>query len=113
MGDGRPSAVREMGEYNVAMPIHDWTRVSAGVFHDFHIAWMAQLSRRMNSGLLPEDHYAMAERAGTGVAADVLAPTEIVSRAVMASEEDAVTRFAAADPPATAVIESVSKGTLT
>lgn len=23
------------------MPIHDWTRVEAGIFHDFHHAWIA------------------------------------------------------------------------
>lgn len=21
------------------MPVHDWSRVSAGTFHDFHVAW--------------------------------------------------------------------------
>jgi hypothetical protein len=25
------------------MPIHDWTRVDAGIFHDFHLAWIAEI----------------------------------------------------------------------
>jgi hypothetical protein len=27
------------------MPIHDWSRVDAGIFHDFHHAWIEQLKR--------------------------------------------------------------------
>lgn len=32
------------------MPIHDWTRVSAGTFHDFHVAWIA-------TSLIPMPHF--------------------------------------------------------
>ncbi len=49
------------------MPVHDWTRVTAGIFHHFHQGWITELSRSLN-GLLPDDYYAMAEqRAGTKV----------------------------------------------
>jgi hypothetical protein len=44
------------------MPIHDWTRVDAGTFHGFHTAWMTHLSETLNSGLLPEDYYALPEQ---------------------------------------------------
>ena len=27
------------------MPIHDWSRVDAGIFHDFHHAWIEQIKR--------------------------------------------------------------------
>ena len=37
------------------MPIHDWTRVDAGLFHDFHQDWTIELSRSLNAGLLPSD----------------------------------------------------------
>ncbi len=37
------------------MPLHDWTRVDAGIFHDFHQAWNAQLRGALNGGLLPPD----------------------------------------------------------
>jgi hypothetical protein len=44
------------------MPIHDWTRVDAGIFHDFHQAWMTQLRNALNGGELPPDYYALMER---------------------------------------------------
>ena len=44
------------------MPIHDWTRVDTGIFHDFHHAWIEELKRGLNRGLLPPDHYALAEQ---------------------------------------------------
>jgi hypothetical protein len=43
------------------MPIHDWTRVSAGTWHDFHLGWVAALQREFNCGLLDQDHYAQIE----------------------------------------------------
>jgi hypothetical protein len=45
----------------VIMPIHDWSRVDAGVFHDFHLAWMVELRNAFNTGILPPDYYAMTE----------------------------------------------------
>src|SRR3989442_971315 len=44
------------------MPIHDWARVDDGVFHDFHTTWIGLLRIALNSGLLPEGYYAMAEQ---------------------------------------------------
>jgi len=43
------------------MPIHDWTLVEAGTYHDFHLAWIAELQKVLNQGGLPNDHYALAE----------------------------------------------------
>jgi hypothetical protein len=49
------------------MPAHDWTRVDAGVFHSFHTTWIGELTKSLNSGLLPPDHYALGEQiAGLG-----------------------------------------------
>jgi hypothetical protein len=44
------------------MAIHDWSRVSAGVFHDFHHSWIAHLRDALNSRVLPSDFYAMSEQ---------------------------------------------------
>lgn len=55
------------------MPIHDWTRVDDGVFHDFHHAWIEEIRRVLNRGLLPPDYYAMAEQHAGGFGPDVLA----------------------------------------
>src|SRR5262249_55493798 len=54
------------------MPIHDWTRVEAGIFHDFHHGWIDQVKHVLNSGVLPRDYYAMAEPFAGGFGPDVL-----------------------------------------
>jgi Protein of unknown function (DUF4058) len=54
------------------MPIHDWTRVFAGIFHDFHVSWIAEVKRALNAGLLPEGYYALAEQIAGGFGPDVL-----------------------------------------
>jgi hypothetical protein len=54
------------------MPVHDWTRVDVGIFHDFHHAWIEELKRALNGGLLPDDYYALAEQHAAGFGPDVL-----------------------------------------
>lgn len=44
------------------MPIHDWTRVDVGIFHAFHHNWITEISRALNSGLLPSAFYALPEQ---------------------------------------------------
>jgi hypothetical protein len=44
------------------MPVHDWTRVDAGIFHDFHHSWVAEVARGLNRGLLPAEYYALLEQ---------------------------------------------------
>ena len=58
------------------MPVHDWTRVSAGTFHDFHQAWIVAIRDALNGGLLPEGYYAMAEQVAGRPHPDVLALEE-------------------------------------
>jgi hypothetical protein len=54
------------------MPVHDWTRVDAGIFHAFHHAWITDLSRALNHGLLPGEYYALPEQLAGGLGPDVL-----------------------------------------
>lgn len=54
------------------MPLHDWTRVNAGLFHHFHHAWTAELSKALNSGMLPAGYYALSEQRTGGLVPDVL-----------------------------------------
>lgn len=44
------------------MPVHDWTRVNAGIFHHFHHSWIEEIKRGLNRGLLPADHYALVQQ---------------------------------------------------
>jgi hypothetical protein len=54
------------------MPVHDWTRVEAGIFHDFHNAWIIELRNALNGGLLPAGYYALGEQHAGRLVADVL-----------------------------------------
>src|SRR5438552_2483096 len=54
------------------MPVHDWTSVEAGIFHAFHVAWIPELQKALNGGLLPEGYYALAEQHAGRAIADVL-----------------------------------------
>lgn len=55
------------------MPVHDWTRVEAGIFHAFHQQWIIAISNALNEGILPEDYYALPEQHAAGFGPDVLA----------------------------------------
>jgi hypothetical protein len=54
------------------MPIHDWSRVDAGIFHDFHQAWTIEIRDALNGGGLPSDYFAMAEQILSGPIPDVV-----------------------------------------
>jgi len=84
------------------MPIHDWTKVDDGVFHDFHHAWIEEIRRALNRGLLPPDYYAMAEQHAGGFGPDVLALQGKVGR----QEKGARTSTLVAPPKPTIRAES-------
>ncbi len=54
------------------MPIHDWTRVDAGLFHHFHQEWVTSLCNALNSERLPPDYFALVEQNIRGPIPDVL-----------------------------------------
>ncbi len=54
------------------MPLHDWTRVEPGIFHAFHVAWIPEIQKTLNDGLLPEGYYALAEQHAGRSIPDVL-----------------------------------------
>ena len=54
------------------MPIHDWTRVRANRFHDFHQGWTVAIRNALNAGLLPSGYYALTEQHAGAYIADVL-----------------------------------------
>ena len=54
------------------MPIHDWTRVDAGLFHDFHQDWTIELRRSLNAGRLPPGYVALTDQQTGGPIPDVL-----------------------------------------
>jgi uncharacterized protein DUF4058 len=54
------------------MPLHDWTRVEAGIFHAFHQQWIIAISNALNGGVLPPEYYALPEQYAGGFGPDVL-----------------------------------------
>ena len=54
------------------MPMHDWTRVDDGTYHDFHTGWIAELRKVLNRGTLPKGYYALAEQQAGDYGPDVL-----------------------------------------
>jgi hypothetical protein len=54
------------------MPMHDWTRVKSGTYHNLHVLWTAAIANRLNAGLLPPECYAMAEQKVGGPEPDVI-----------------------------------------
>src|SRR5262249_29456437 len=57
----------------LSMPIHDWARVNANLFHHFHQTWTITLCHALNGGLLPRGYSALVEQHAGGLVPDVLA----------------------------------------
>src|SRR5262249_13749380 len=58
---------------NRTMPVHDWTRVEAGVFYAFHHGWVEDILRALNRGILPSDYYSLPEQISWGLGPHVFA----------------------------------------
>jgi Protein of unknown function (DUF4058) len=67
------------------VPIHDWSKVDAGIFHHFHHGWIEEIARELNRGLLPGDYYAMAEQHTSHFGPDVLT---LQSRSMRDADQD-------------------------
>ncbi len=81
------------------MPVHDWTLVSAGTFHDFHCAWITEIRNALNKGLLPSDYYAQAEQVAGDIEPDILALRVGGSNGQPESPEPKGTTAVAVAPP--------------
>src|SRR5258708_2904253 len=54
------------------MSVHDWTRVRANRFHDFHQKWTIAICNALNAGRLPPGYFAMVEQKVGGPEPDVI-----------------------------------------
>lgn len=90
------------------MPMHDWTRVRAGTYHDFHCSWLADSKNRLNGGVLPADHYAQVEQVMEGMTADIL--TLRMTEPQDGSEEEGESGLAVAvAPPKVRLVASLEE----
>jgi len=55
------------------MPMHDWKRVPATIYHHFHQQWTISICNALNAGLLPPGYSALVEKYSSGLYPDVLA----------------------------------------
>jgi len=54
------------------MPVHDWTRVDAGLFHAFHQRWIISLCDLLNERVLSRAYFALPEQSIRGPIPDIL-----------------------------------------
>lgn len=55
------------------MPMHDWKKVAATIYHHFHQRWTISICDALNGGLLPSGYSALVEPYSSGLYPDVLA----------------------------------------
>lgn len=89
------------------MPIHDWTRIPAGLFHHFHQDWSIEIARELNRGRLPKGLSALVEQRSGPREADVL--TIESTREPGQRSSDGGGGVAIADPPATRIVRRTTK----
>jgi len=65
--------ITEGNHRSFVIPVHDRTRVDAGIFHHFHLSWINAISNALNDGRLPDGYYALAEQTASKKVPDVLA----------------------------------------
>ena len=88
------------------MPVHDWARVYAGLFHDFHQTWSIYLKNALNGGMLPKGLTALVEQKAGPKEPDVLT---VDSFAQPRRAEDSQGGVLTAAPPATRIVRKSSK----
>src|SRR5262245_58369985 len=88
------------------MPIHDWTRVPAGLFHDFHQTWSIGIKNALNRGLLPKGLAALVEQKSGPKQGDVLA---IETRAPSRRDERPTGGTATMDQPTAKIMRETNR----
>jgi hypothetical protein len=89
-----------------AMPIHDWSRVPSGLFHDFHQSWSIRIKDALNSGRLPRGVAALVEQRAGPRESDVLA-IEVRPKRDLGEELDG--GIATLPPPVTRIVRRTTK----
>ncbi len=85
------------------MPIHDWTRVPSGIFHDFHQSWTIEIRNALNAGLLPDGFYAYVDQRVDGPEPDVLA----IDSSGKKKRQRSGGGIAVLDPPRTRLVQNM------
>ena len=89
------------------MPLHDWTRVPAGLFHDFHQSWSIRIKDALNAGRLPKGVDALVEQRAGPRESDVLAIQR--RNQPLRPEAGSTGGVAVMEPPVTRIVRSTTK----
>jgi hypothetical protein len=88
------------------MPLHDWTRVPAGLYHDFHQSWSVRIKDALNAGRLPKGTSALVEQWAGPREGDVLAIESHSRREPLTGANGGV---ATMSPPVTRIVRRSTK----
>jgi hypothetical protein len=88
------------------MPLHDWSRIPAGLFHDFHQTWSIQIKLALNAGILPRCLSALVEQRSGPRESDVLAIESLGRQRSEFGHDGGVATLA---PPATRLVGRSTK----
>jgi hypothetical protein len=89
------------------MLIHDWNRVPAGLFHDFHQSWSIRIKDALNAGGLPKGLVALVEPRAGPRESDVLA-IEARNRPPLSGTAPGAS-VATLEPPVTRIVRRTTK----
>ncbi|HTU91947.1 MAG TPA: DUF4058 domain-containing protein [Gemmataceae bacterium] len=89
------------------MPIHDWSRVPAGLFHDFHQTWTIHIKTALNAGRLPKGLSALVEQKSGPREADVL--TVETTRAIPEASTEEGRGLLILDRPVTSIVRRTTR----
>ena len=89
------------------MPLHDWSRVPAGLFHDFHQSWSVRIKDALNAGRLPKGFAALVEQRAGPREADVLAIE--MSTGSMSADKMGDSGIVTMTPPSTRIVRRSTK----
>lgn len=89
------------------MPLHDWTRIPAGLFHHFHQDWSIEIARELNRRRLPRGLSALVEQRSGPRESGVL--TVESSRDPGRPLSDSGGGVAIAVPPTTRIVRRTTK----
>lgn len=93
------------------MPVHDWTRVSAGTFHDFHCSWLPIIKDRLNNGILPATFYAQTEQRYGRAIPDVLTLQNADEQVSQANFEGGQIATVTQAPPQVEIVTDLERST--
>ncbi len=87
------------------MPIHDWTRVPSGLYHDFHQSWSIRIKDALNSGPVPRSFSALVDQRYGVREADVLTVESLPRRERRRMDTGVLTMA----PPAAKIVRRSNK----